>query len=1012
MVISVKTCYRSFWNHPLLVGLVCFLIFLYRSFPFLFSVLVTASPVLVCTAVLLGTLLSFGSPNIPEMEEKEEEQKVSHEVSPLKAGATEDDTVVERVVGDDAFVVERHVGKRWDIVENADEKVSLVDNEVSEVEEDDGSVRYKQLVHEDLDSRDIDCENGVIDVEGMLNDSLVEKKRGIQEDMLGSEGLLSMVEAAGDQHLLADEVRDRNLEVEEGKFAADFSDVPRGDELDASLVLSWKRTGDNEDDGDSDDDDDDESLDSGSDGAESSSPDASMADIIPMLDELHPLLGSEAPQPAQMSHDSSDAASETSHGSSNDESVESDELENQGEEDNNDEENEGEGAKGDKEDESKSAIKWTEDDQKNLMDLGTSELERNQRLEKLIARRRARKSMRLMAEKNLIDLDSADIPSNISPISTKRRNPFDLPYDSYDDLGLPPIPGSAPSNLQPRRNPFDLPYDSSEEKPDLKGDSFEEEFSGFNQRETVSQREAFFRRHESFNVGPSSLGVPRQELKWKPYFVPERLVTEGASPSSFQRQSSEVSESKLSSVPDTESVSSVVDEEDNKPNEQDVSQETELILNEIESESPKEVSEHFSYAAGVYATHVDEENISEEEDEIKEIDEGILSELDTVGDFSVKEIGLSEGSHVAYTESALLPEDIKTETNVELPVLEARSVEDIDLAFKKLDEGVDVEEVTLPSMIENQQDHADTNSKLPVVEARSLEDIHNAFQQGPESNPAELPHSSDLRNGSSEVEWHGVVSTKEVKVSNVVSGIHENSENAAAEPKNEYEEAEDIKMETNVELPVLEARSVDDIDLAFKQLGEGVDVEEVILPSMIENQQDHADTNSKLPVVEARSLEDIHNAFQQGPESNPAELPHSSDLRNGSSEVDQHDVVSTKEVEISNVVIGIQENSENAAAEPKNDYEETEDIKTETNVELPVLEARSLEDINLAFKQLDEVVDVEEVILPSMIENQQDHANTNSRLPVVEARSLEDIHNGFQQGPESNPAELPHSSQK
>ena len=375
MVISVKRCYRSVWNHPFLVGLVCFLIFLYRSFPLLFSVLVTASPVLVCTTVLLGTLLSFGSPNIPEIDEKEEEEKVSHGVSQLKTGATEDDTVVERDVSYDDFFVERHVGKRWDIVENADEKANLVDNEVSEDEEDDGSVRYKPLVDEDLGSRDIHFENGVIDeVEGTLNDSLVDKRREIREEMLGSECVLSMGQVVDDQYFLAE--GDRNLEVEDGKLKADFNDVPRGDELHSSLVSSWKGAADDEDDGV---DDDDESLDSGSDGAESSSPDASMADIIPMLDELHPLLGSKAPQPAQLSHDSSDAASERSHGSNNDESVESYELENQGEEDNEDDEDEREGAKGDKEDESKSAIKWTEDDQKNLMDMGTSELERNQR---------------------------------------------------------------------------------------------------------------------------------------------------------------------------------------------------------------------------------------------------------------------------------------------------------------------------------------------------------------------------------------------------------------------------------------------------------------------------------------------------------------------------------------------------------------------------------------------------------------------------------------------------------
>lgn len=86
------------------------------------------------------------------------------------------------------------------------------------------------------------------------------------------------------------------------------------------------------------------------------------------------------------------------------------------------------------------------------MDLGTSELERNQRLESLIARRRARKTMSMMPERNLIDLESADLPFSIAPISTARNNPFDLPHDSYDDLGLPPIPGSAPSILLPKLN--------------------------------------------------------------------------------------------------------------------------------------------------------------------------------------------------------------------------------------------------------------------------------------------------------------------------------------------------------------------------------------------------------------------------------------------------------------------------------------------------------------------------------------------------------------------------------
>ncbi|KAJ6856478.1 hypothetical protein NC651_038187 [Populus alba x Populus x berolinensis] len=160
--------------------------------------------------------------------------------------------------------------------------------------------------------------------------------------------------------------------------------------------------------------------------------------------------------------------------------------------------------------------------------------------------------MRLMAEKNLIDLDVADIPINIPSISTARHNPFDFPYDD--------VPGSAPSVLLPRRNPFDLPYDSNEENPDLKGDSFQQEFSA------TQHREPFFRRHESFSIGPSTLAGTRQDLRWKPYFVPERFATEGTSYHTFQRQLSEASESKVSSVPDTESVSSALEEEDKRIN--------------------------------------------------------------------------------------------------------------------------------------------------------------------------------------------------------------------------------------------------------------------------------------------------------------------------------------------------------------------------------------------------------------------------------------------------------------
>ncbi|KAG6691033.1 uncharacterized protein LOC122278956 isoform X1 [Carya illinoinensis] len=599
LIISSRTCYRSAYNHPFLLGILCFVLFLYRSFPFLFSLLVSASPVLFCTAVLLGTLLSFGHPNIvPEIEKDDDRVSHSHDVASLKARVSSDTTVVVDDERDESFLVERYTGKGSDIVEeaieapsSAEDKVgkfdtydglvdyvaviahssreiqleediegaSSLEDKVGEVGIDDGLVDYRPLNNHS--SREIQLEKRVTgEVEGKFNGLELEKKGEFHEENLGIECVSNDGEALENQCFVVHKVGDEILEVEDNvKRPGELADAHSGDLFDLYP--------------NDDEDGDDESSDRGSDLAESSSPDASMADIFPILEELHPLLDQKAPQPAHMSHDDeSDAVSERSR-KSNNASVESDEeSEIHGDEEDGVDENEDdeEEAQGGKEDESKSAIKWTEDDQKNLMDLGTSELERNQRLENLIARRRARKNMRLMAEKNLIDLDGTDLFFNVSPISTARHNPFDLPFDPYDP------PGSAPSILLPVRNPFDLPYDPNEEKPDLKGDNFQQEFVTFQQKDTL------FRRHESFSIGPSGLGGPRQErhaIRFRPFFVPERFTSEGTSYSSFERQSSEVSESKLSSIPDTELGSSAADQDDNKLNELDLCQETKVISN-------------------------------------------------------------------------------------------------------------------------------------------------------------------------------------------------------------------------------------------------------------------------------------------------------------------------------------------------------------------------------------------------------------------------------------------------
>lgn len=143
--------------------------------------------------------------------------------------------------------------------------------------------------------------------------------------------------------------------------------------------------------------------------------------------------------------------------------------------------------------EGKKAVEWTEDDQQNLMDLGDSEMERNKRLESLIAKRRARKLFRMAIDKKLL-LDATNL--HIPPmLKTNLLNV--MPHSVDENLA---IPGSAPSVLLPR-NPFDLPYDPMEEKPDLTADSFHLEFM------PAQVKEQIFCRHEGSSSSSGS-GIP------------------------------------------------------------------------------------------------------------------------------------------------------------------------------------------------------------------------------------------------------------------------------------------------------------------------------------------------------------------------------------------------------------------------------------------------------------------------------------------------------------------------
>ncbi|OIW19938.1 hypothetical protein TanjilG_30872 [Lupinus angustifolius] len=134
------------------------------------------------------------------------------------------------------------------------------------------------------------------------------------------------------------------------------------------------------------------------------------------------------------------------------------------------------------------AIEWNEDDQKNLMVLGFSEMEKNKRLESLIARRREGKLMKMQLENGLIDTKS------IAPLFIAKSNVLDSP-NNFEGLE---IPGSAPSYIP--RSPYDIRDDNYEDRPCITRENFDQEFI-FNQRDIA------FCRHESFSLG---LNIPSE----------------------------------------------------------------------------------------------------------------------------------------------------------------------------------------------------------------------------------------------------------------------------------------------------------------------------------------------------------------------------------------------------------------------------------------------------------------------------------------------------------------------
>ncbi|XP_062203031.1 uncharacterized protein LOC133905288 isoform X2 [Phragmites australis] len=390
---SIRLGYQSACDYPVVLGAGILVLFLHKLFPSLFTFLLSSSPVFLLTALLLGTLLSYGEPSAPVIgKETFEKQQI---LSP-KSNISITDYSIEEVENVDVKV---HAAKRFE------SHAVYIEDRTSE-----GILHDTECDEENIISVSADTILCAESSEFSKSNTIVEREEYVKEICEKVE--LQEFESTNTERV-HEEVKNQ-LQLGE-LMSTCWQPVPRQDPC----------------------------SDSESDLTESSS-DASITDIIPMLDELNPPanMGTSHPNPTfsgnlnSSSADDEDDSEEDGDLSSNDDGAEKKDDRNN----------------------------W-----KHVNPLSPLDSEKNSNLESLMERRHAKNILKFELDKRLMDMQAADAIQKmeevsrfrvqVPSISTPRRNPFDPSNGSEEIVLLPQIPDSAPSVLLPWRKPFDVPFD-------------------------------------------------------------------------------------------------------------------------------------------------------------------------------------------------------------------------------------------------------------------------------------------------------------------------------------------------------------------------------------------------------------------------------------------------------------------------------------------------------------------------------------------------------------------------
>ncbi|MCD7450781.1 hypothetical protein HAX54_008418 [Datura stramonium] len=386
-------------------------------------------------------------------------------------------------------------------------------------------------------------------------------------------------------------------------------------------------------------------------------------------------------------------------------------------------------------------------------------------------------------------------------------------------------------------------------------------------------------------------------------------------------------------------------------------------------------------------------------------------------------------------------------------MLEAQTVEDIELAFRgtseKETENSNVHELPNAKPVAEesgssgnaavQRSSSQNDSGMPEVEARTIEDIESAFRINSEK---EIVHLDVLEQPNAKLGTEESGDSDDAEVFDVSSSVQEDSGMPQPNVELATEESEDsadaavFDVSSSVQqdsgMPVVEAQTAEDINLAFRQIAEQETAEKSNVleqPNSELATEESGDSDdaavfevsslvqedSGMPVLEAQTAEDINLAFRQIYEQEIAEKSDVLEQPNAELGTEESGVSADA------AVFDVEQISEQETAEKSNVLEQPNaELATEESgniaaaaeasssaledSEMPVLEAQTVEDIDMVFRRISEkemeksnVLEQPNVELATEVSGSSDDTavleassmTRNMQLPILETRPTE-----------------------